>query len=192
VRIAWVESSTTNNSWADELIATLAAHPCQPGDSGGSEASACRLPVELLAQLRRCVTKPRVDGRAGDRVPFRTSTGTDSPGSIEATTAEVPVTTPPLPDDGDLVAGAHYKLVTDHQIVDRDSHLNSVAQQRYSLAPNSMPRRWRTPSPRIGTAPSRVCQAGRRALRDQRRRVGARSLEQPIRRGWRRSLLRPR
>ena len=38
----------------------------------------------------------------------------------------MPVTAPPLPVDGDLVAGAHYELVTDHQIVDRDLHLNSV------------------------------------------------------------------
>jgi hypothetical protein len=59
--------------------------------------------------------------------------------SIEASTAEVPVATPPLPVDGDLVAGAHYELVTDPPIVDGDLHLNSVAQHRYSLAPNSRP-----------------------------------------------------
>ncbi len=59
--------------------------------------------------------------------PSPTSTGTDSPVSIEASTAEVPATTVPSVA---IFPGPHDELVAHRELGDRDAGLRAVAQHR--------------------------------------------------------------
>ena len=58
--------------------------------------------------------------------PGPTSTGTDSPVSIEASTADAALLDHPV--GGDLLAGPHHEAVADHQRVERHPLLGAVAQ----------------------------------------------------------------